>query len=155
MQVTFTPHRSLNSSRGVISEIDLMSEEESDIQLGLSDQGLTDDQCISICQEDKIISTKYLIVTFDKPTLLSFLIAGYLRCPVRPYVPNLLQCFKCQRFGHSQASSQRKSVCVQCGIEGHQSTECTSTPCCVNCKDAHPAYSRKCPAWEREKEIHR
>ncbi|XP_023232322.1 uncharacterized protein LOC111632186 [Centruroides sculpturatus] len=41
MEVTVTPHGSLNSSRGVISEVDLMSEEESDIQIGLSDQGVT------------------------------------------------------------------------------------------------------------------
>ncbi|XP_023217667.1 uncharacterized protein LOC111620055 [Centruroides sculpturatus] len=40
MEVTVTPHGSLNSSRGVISEIDLMSEDKSDIQIGLSDQGV-------------------------------------------------------------------------------------------------------------------
>ncbi|XP_023240956.1 uncharacterized protein LOC111639332 [Centruroides sculpturatus] len=38
-------------------------------------------------------------------------------------------------------------------MEDHNSTECKSTPCCVNCKDAHPSYSRKCPAWQREKEV--
>ncbi|XP_023210492.1 uncharacterized protein LOC111613378 [Centruroides sculpturatus] len=81
--------------------------------------------------------------------------AGYLRCPVRPYIPNPLRCFKCQRFGHSQTSCRGKSLCAQCGIEGHDSTECKSTPHCVNCKDAHPSYSRKCPAWQREKEIQR
>ncbi|XP_023232335.1 uncharacterized protein LOC111632191 [Centruroides sculpturatus] len=40
-------------------------------------------------------------------------------------------------------------------MEGHQSTECTTTLCYVNCKDAHPAYSRKCLAWQTEKEIQR
>ncbi|XP_023230407.1 uncharacterized protein LOC111630523 [Centruroides sculpturatus] len=90
----------------------------------------------------------------NKPTLPSFITAGYLRCPVRSYVPNPLRCFKC-RFGHSQTSCRGKSVCAQCGTEGHESTECTSTPCCVNCKDVHPSYSQKCPAWQREKEIQR
>ncbi|XP_023226914.1 uncharacterized protein LOC111627548 [Centruroides sculpturatus] len=155
IQVIITPHTSLNSSRGVISEIDLMCEDESDIQIGLSDQGVTAVRCISIRRDGKIIPTKHLIVTFNKPTLPSFLTAGYLRCSVRPYIPNSLRCFKCQRFGHSQTSCRGKSLCAQCGVEGHQSTECTSTPCCVNCKDAHPAYSRKCPAWQREKEIQR
>ncbi|XP_023237238.1 uncharacterized protein LOC111636263 [Centruroides sculpturatus] len=41
VQVTIIPHTSLNSSHGVISEIDLMSEDESDIQISLSDQGVT------------------------------------------------------------------------------------------------------------------
>ncbi|XP_067133882.1 uncharacterized protein [Centruroides vittatus] len=102
--VTITPHASLNSSRGVISEIDLMSEDESDIQIGLADQGVIAVRRISICRDGKLIPTKHLILTFGKPTLPSFVTAGYLRCPVRPYVPNPLRCFKCQRFGHSQTS---------------------------------------------------
>ncbi|XP_067141007.1 uncharacterized protein [Centruroides vittatus] len=155
MEITVTPHGSLNSSRGVISEIDLMSEDESDIQIGLSDQGVVAVRRISIRRDGKLIPTKHLILTFSKPTLPSFITAGYLRCSVRPYIPNPLRCFKCQRFGHSQTSCRGKSACAQCGTEGHDSTECKSTPCCVNCKDAHPAYSRKCPAWQREKEIQR
>ncbi|XP_023214617.1 uncharacterized protein LOC111618545 [Centruroides sculpturatus] len=92
---------------------------------------------------------------FNKPTLPSSVAAGYLCCPVHPYIPNPLRCFKCQRFGHSQTSCRGKSACAQYGKEDHDSTECTTTPCCINCKDAHPAYSRKCPAWQREKEIQR
>ncbi|XP_067133887.1 uncharacterized protein [Centruroides vittatus] len=155
MAISVTPHVSLNSSRGVISEFDLMSEEESDIQIGLSDQGVTSVRRISIRRDGKLIPTKHLILTFNNPALPSFVTAGYLRCAVRLYIPNPLRCFKCQRFGHSQTSCRGKSLCAQCGTEGHDSTECKSTPHCVNCKDAHPSYSRKCPAWQREKEIQR
>ncbi|XP_023212008.1 uncharacterized protein LOC111614874 [Centruroides sculpturatus] len=155
IKATITPHGSLNLSRGVISEIDLMSEDESDIQIGLSDQGVTAVRRISIHRDGKLIATKHLILTFNKSTLPSFITAGYLRCPVRPYVPNPLRCFKCQQFGHSQTSCRGKSVCAQCGTEDHVSTECKSIPCCVNCRDAHPSYSRKCPAWHREKEVQR
>ncbi|XP_067122119.1 uncharacterized protein [Centruroides vittatus] len=164
MEVTVTTHGSLNTSRGVISEIDLVSEDKSDIQIGLSDQGVVAVRRISIRRDGKLIPTKHLILTFNKPTLPSFITAGYLRCSVRPYIPNPLRCFKCQWFGHSQTSCQGKSACAQCGTEGHDSTECKSTcshifavhtACCVNCKDAYPAYYRKCPAWQREKEIQR
>ncbi|XP_023216845.1 uncharacterized protein LOC111619372 [Centruroides sculpturatus] len=155
MGVLVTPHGSLNSSRGVISESDLMSEDESDLLTGLSDQVVTNVRRISIHRDGRVIPTKHLILTFNKPTLPSVITAGYLCCPVRPYIPNPLRCFKCQRFGHSQASYCGKNVCAQCGDEGHESTECTCTPCCVNCKDSHPSYSRKCPAWQREKEIQR
>ncbi|XP_023210985.1 uncharacterized protein LOC111613864 [Centruroides sculpturatus] len=48
IQATITPHTSLNSSRGVISEIDLISQHETDIQIGLSDQGVTAVRQISI-----------------------------------------------------------------------------------------------------------
>ncbi|XP_023226158.1 uncharacterized protein LOC111626866 [Centruroides sculpturatus] len=152
MGILVTPHRSLNSSRGVISEYDLMSEDESDIQTGLLDQGVTSVRRISIRRDGKLIPTKHLILTFDNSTLPSFLTAEYLRCPVHPYIPNLLRCFKFQRFGHSQTSCRSKSLCAQCGTEGYNSTECKSTAQCVNCKDAHPAYSL-CPAWQREKDI--
>ncbi|XP_023222253.1 uncharacterized protein LOC111623784 [Centruroides sculpturatus] len=64
MEVTVTPHGSLNSFRGVISEVDLMSEDESDIQIGLSDQGVTAVRHISICRDGKLIPTKHLILTF-------------------------------------------------------------------------------------------
>ncbi|XP_023230164.1 uncharacterized protein LOC111630308 [Centruroides sculpturatus] len=113
--VTVTPHESLNSSRGVISEFHLMSEDESDIQIGLSDQGVTAVRRICIRRDGKLIPTKRLILIFNKPTLPSFVTAGYLRCPVCPYVSNPLRCFKCQRFGHSQTSCCGKSVCAQCG----------------------------------------
>ncbi|XP_023214039.1 uncharacterized protein LOC111616909 [Centruroides sculpturatus] len=101
LMVTITPHTNLNSSCGVISETDLMSENESDIQIGLSDQGVTDVRRISIRCDGKLIPTKHLILTFNKPTLPSSVAAGYLCCPVRPYIPNPLCCFKCQQFGHS------------------------------------------------------
>ncbi|XP_067128691.1 uncharacterized protein [Centruroides vittatus] len=153
MGILVTSHRSLKLSRGVISEFDLMSEDESDILIGLSDQGVTSVRCISIRRDGKLIPTKHLIFTFNNLTLPSFVTAGYLHCAVCPYIRNLLRCYKCQRFGHSQTSCQGKSLCSQCGTEGHNSTECKSTSHCVNCKDAHPAHSQKCPAWQREKEI--
>ncbi|XP_023227735.1 uncharacterized protein LOC111628223 [Centruroides sculpturatus] len=142
------------TSRGVISETDLMSEDESDIQIGLSDQGVTAVQRISIRRDSKLIPTKHLILTFNKLTLPSSVVAGYLCCPVRPYIPNPLRCFKCQRFGHSQISCRGKKAWAV-WHEDHESTECTSSPCCVNCKDLHSAYFRKCTAWQREKEIQR
>ncbi|XP_023210039.1 uncharacterized protein LOC111612975 [Centruroides sculpturatus] len=132
-----------------------MSEDESDIQIGLSDQGVTVVRCISIRRDGKLIATKHLILTFNKLTLPSFITAGYLRCPVCPYVPNPLRCFKCQQFGHSQTACRGKSICAQCGTEDHVSTECKSIPCCVNCRDAHSFYPWKCPAWQREKEVQR
>ncbi|XP_023229267.1 uncharacterized protein LOC111629598 [Centruroides sculpturatus] len=153
IMLTITPHTNLNSSRGVISETNLTSEDESDIHIGLSDQGVTAVRRILIRPDGKLIPTKHLILTFNKPRLPSSVAAGYLRCRVCPYIPNPLHCFKCQQFGHSQISCRGKKACAQYGNEDHKSTECTSSSCCVNCKDSHPAYSRKCTTWQREKEI--
>ncbi|CAL1267232.1 unnamed protein product [Larinioides sclopetarius] len=78
---------------------------------------------------------------------------AYINCPVRPYIPNPLRCFKCQKFGHSIGTCRGKETCGRCSEIGHNSKTCTSTPKCSNCKEDHPSYSRKCPLWVQEKEI--
>ncbi|XP_023219417.1 uncharacterized protein LOC111621493 [Centruroides sculpturatus] len=132
IEVTVTPHGSLNSSRGVISEIDLISEDESDIQISLSDQGVTAIRRISIRRDDKIFALSSL--------------------PLRSKSAALLQMPAVWTFTDILPRQKRMRTVWD---EDHVSTECKSTPCCVNCRDAHPSYSRKCPAWQREKEVQR
>ncbi|GFU65871.1 uncharacterized protein TNCV_5011691 [Trichonephila clavipes] len=105
-----TPHKSLNSSRGVISEPDF-------------------------------------------PKLPTTIKAGHLNCKIRPYIPNPLLCYKCQRFGHSQTSSRGQLTCSRYASVGHSSTDCTLEPKCVNCTESHPSNSKLCPKWKTEKDI--
>ncbi|GFT33193.1 probable RNA-directed DNA polymerase from transposon X-element [Trichonephila clavipes] len=77
----------------------------------------------------------------------------YLRCSVRPYIPNPLRCFQCQRFGHSKPTCRGKPTCARCGAVGHDSGECNGPEKCVNCKGDHPSYSRSCSTWNLDKEI--
>ncbi|GFU88294.1 uncharacterized protein TNCV_846871 [Trichonephila clavipes] len=79
--------------------------------------------------------------------------AGYLNCKIRPYVPNSLRCFKCQRFGHSQTSCRGQLICSRCASVGNASTDCTLVPKCVNCTQSHPSDSKLCPKWKLEKQI--
>ncbi|GFY19399.1 uncharacterized protein TNCV_4127861 [Trichonephila clavipes] len=102
--LTVTPHKSLNSCRGVISEPDLLSSSESKVLEELSDQGVTQVRRITIKKNSSLFPTKNLILTFNSPKLPSAIKAGYLNSKVRPYIPNPLRCFKCQSFGHSQTS---------------------------------------------------
>ncbi|GFU83962.1 uncharacterized protein TNCV_560881 [Trichonephila clavipes] len=120
-----TPHKSLNSCRGVISEPDLMSTSESEILDGFSDQGVIQVRRITIKKDNTNIPTKHLILTFNSPKLPSTIKAGYLNCKICPYIPNPLRCFKCQ-------SLEQK---------------------CVNCSEPHSSDSKLCPKWENEKEI--
>ncbi|GFW97204.1 putative RNA-directed DNA polymerase from transposon X-element [Trichonephila clavipes] len=78
---------------------------------------------------------------------------AYIRCPVRPYIPNLLRCFQCQRYGHSKNVCRGQPTCPRCGESGHDSADCKKKEQCLNCKGEHPAYSRSCPTWIIEKEI--
>ncbi|GFW43718.1 uncharacterized protein TNCV_4770671 [Trichonephila clavipes] len=102
--LTVTPHKSLNSCRGVISEPDNLCASEAEILEGLSDQGVTQVRSITILRDSTRLPTKHIILTFNSPKLPITIKAGYLNCKIRPYIPNPLRCFKCQRFGHSQTS---------------------------------------------------
>ncbi|GFW74713.1 putative RNA-directed DNA polymerase from transposon X-element [Trichonephila clavipes] len=148
-----TPHRTLNSCRGVISESDLLYASETEILEGLSDQGVTQVRRIKIKKDLSLFPTKNLILTFNSPKLPSNIKAGYLNCKVRPYIPNPLRCFKCQRFGHSQTSCRGQLTCSRCASVGHASTDCSQEPKCINCLQPHPSDSKICPKWKIEKQI--
>lgn len=151
--VHVSPHRTLNSSRGVISEQDLLFVTESEILENLRDQNIINVSRINIRKDNKIIPTKHIILTFDTPNLPQSIKAGYLNCPVRPYIPNPLWCFQCQRFGHSKASCRGAITCARCSSPGHESDNCTAPARCVNCGKDHPSYFKSCEKWKTEKEI--
>ncbi|XP_055936856.1 uncharacterized protein LOC129966457 [Argiope bruennichi] len=122
--VTITPHGSMNSSRGVITCGELFNVPLEEITEKLQNQGVTHVRRIAIRRDGQLQNTKHLILTFHSPKLRDSIKAGYMKLPVRPYIPNPLRCFKCQRFGHSK----------------------------TNCRE-HTSFSRDCPAWKLEKEI--
>jgi len=68
--------------------------------------------------------------------------------PAHRYNPQfqVVQCFKCQKFGH-HASKCRSlhEVCAKCS-EHHPTATCQSeTLRCAGCKQEHPAYHKDCP----------
>ncbi|GBM97899.1 hypothetical protein AVEN_228334-1 [Araneus ventricosus] len=151
--VTVSSHKSLNQSRGVISESEFQSDTEEEILECLKNQNVTSVKRICIKRDNKIIPTKHLILTFNVPVVPKYVLIAYINCPVKPYIPNPLRCFKCQKFGHSMTVCRGKETCGRCSEIGHNSKYCTSTPKCSNCKAEQPSYSRKCPRWVEEKEI--
>ncbi|GFT52187.1 uncharacterized protein TNCV_2530561 [Trichonephila clavipes] len=151
--VNIIPHKSLNTSRGVISETDLLTTSEAEILEGFSHQGVIQVRRITIKKDTAIIPTKHLILTFSSPTLPQTIKAGYLNCKIRPYIPNPLRCLKCQRFGHSQTSCRGQLTCSRCASVEHSSTDCTLEPKCVSYAQSHPSDSKICPKWNLEKQI--
>ncbi|GFX50938.1 uncharacterized protein TNCV_2732891 [Trichonephila clavipes] len=151
--LTVTPHKPLNSSRGDISESDLLCASEAEILKGGSDLGVTQVRRITMLRDSKRLPTKHIILTFNSPKLPTSIKAGYLNCKIRPYVPNPLRCFKCQRFGHSQTACRGKLTCSRCASVGHTSSDCSLELKCVNCSQPHSADSKLCPKLKTEKEI--
>ncbi|KAM7306859.1 zinc finger protein OZF [Ixodes scapularis] len=153
-KVSVTPHRTLNSCQGVISEDDLLESSEEEILEGLSGQGVVAVRRIFIRRDGQERPLKHLVLTFASTVLPENIKAGYLHCKVRPYIPNPRRCFKCQRYGHSSVTCRGKTTCAKCGATDHPADTCEGTLLkCVNCSGAHPTYSRACPKFQEEKKI--
>ena len=148
-------HLSLNTSKGVVrsSELSLCTLDE--LKSHLQNQGVTDIKRISIKRNDEIINTNTYIVTFNKSSLPKELKVGYNLIKVNPYIPNPLRCFNCQKFGHHETKCLKSPVCKKCGESGsgHIELSCNNPIKCANCQGNHPADSRDCLVWKREKEI--
>ena len=67
----------------------------------------------------------------------------------------ILQCKRCQRFGHSKNQCYRPFRCVKCGSD-HPTTSCIKTrdteATCANCEEKHPANYRGCMKYKQYKE---
>jgi hypothetical protein len=152
-EITVTPHRTLNTSRGVIRCRELRDCSDDDVLTNLTSQGVTEVKHIMSKRADKAEPTSTFILTFNTPTPPKDIRAAYMKIDVDPYIPNPLRCFKCQRFGHGKNFCNRNSVCARCGQEGHEDTDCQASAHCANCSGNHPAYSRDCPTWAKQREI--
>ncbi|GFT57516.1 putative RNA-directed DNA polymerase from transposon X-element [Trichonephila clavipes] len=154
--ITATPHKTLNSSKGVIYCPDLIPLPDSEIEEELASQGVEAVKRITSIKDGKTITSPLFILTFSKHTLPENILIGYLNIKIRPYIPNPLRCFRCQSYGHGTASCRGVATCNKCSSTEHASEACTTERRkCANCKGEHAAYSKICPKWQQEKEIQR
>lgn len=67
----------------------------------------------------------------------------------------ILQCKRCQRFGHCKNQCLRPHRCVKCG-DDHATSVCIKTPdtdaTCANCQEKHPANYKGCAKYKQYKE---
>ena len=151
--IKVTPHRWLNSCKGVIRCRDLRDCSDEEVLEALHHEGVTQLKHIHTKKNGTTIPTNTFVVTFNKSVLPKSVKAAYLQIAVEPFIPNPLRCFNCQKFGHGTSSCNHKPVCVRCGVEDHCETDCHEQPRCINCSGPHPAFSRDCPEWIRQRAI--
>lgn len=84
---------------------------------------------------------------------------GWRQCNIYEH-HNIMQCFKCYRFGHQANVCKNGTTCSKCSEE-HSSSVCQSTEFkCINCSiskvklnmnlnASHTAYDRECPCYVR------
>ena len=137
IEVKASPHRSLNTSKGVIRDYgrDLYDMSEAEIVKELADQGVEGVSRFILKKDDREIKTNTYFVTFATSSPPEKLRIGYYFVEVKRYIPNPLRCFQCQEFGHSKKFCKKNLRCWRCGKEGHDGNDCSSeSKCCVNCK---------------------
>ncbi|KAJ8043222.1 hypothetical protein HOLleu_10217 [Holothuria leucospilota] len=151
--IQVTPHRSLNSSKGVIRCPDIKNCSDEEILDNLASQHVSHLYRISVLREGVRKPTGTFILTFTTPKPPTTLKIGYFQVRVEVYIPNPVRCFNCQRYGHFKTNCSRAATCEKCGQEGHAGDTCEGAPHCVNCQGCHPANSKNCPKWVEEKQI--
>ncbi|XP_053372887.1 uncharacterized protein LOC128546416 [Mercenaria mercenaria] len=113
------PHRTLNSTRGVIRCPDLAGVSETEIVKELTAQHVTAARRIKIKKLGKEIHINTIILTFGIPFLPSVINIGYLRTNFTIYIPNPLQCYNCFKFGHNENTCKAEHICPKCCRDGY------------------------------------
>ena len=144
--VAVTAHKSLNSSKGVVTNWELARTDPEEIKENVP--MITDVQRIVVKRNNTEIKTNTLILTFNTPKIHDSLKICYLNIPVSQYVPNPIRCYKCQRFGHVTSKCKHNEVCARCSATGHKDDTCTRT-----CEENHALYNKKCSFYKREFDI--
>ena len=155
LKCSVTPHSSLNTSKGIIRCPALSRVTSDDIKEGMVEQGVTDVRRITVRRDGETKLTNTYVLTFNSPNLPTVVKIGFMQVKVDVYIPNPLRCYHCQVFGHHENKCGRYAVCCNCGEPEHcaPSGVCDKPAKCVNCSGNHPANSKQCPQWEKEKKI--
>ena len=120
----------------------------------MGEQGVTDVRRSSVFRDGAKKTTNTFVFTFNSPVLPSVVKIGFMQVKVDVYIPNPLRCYQCQVFGHHENKCGRQAICVNCSMPEHCPVgQCQRPAKCVNCSGEHPANSKQCPAWEKEKKI--
>lgn len=85
-----------------------------------------------------------LKLIFNEPNIPEFVYINYQRFNVRPYKEKPLQCYKCQRYGHTSSNCNGQERCVVCA-GNHRLQDCPKQEvCCANCGQQHTASFSGC-----------
>ena len=98
MKIKTHPHRSLNTSKGVVRSPELSTCTIEEIKHIVEKQLVTDIKRISMKKSNQIIDTNSYILMFNSPKPPSKLKIGYIIVKVNTYIPCPLRCYNCQKF---------------------------------------------------------
>ncbi|KAK5641824.1 hypothetical protein RI129_010371 [Pyrocoelia pectoralis] len=139
-------------SKGVVYCRDLLNCTIDEIKENLKSQGVVDVRRIRTRRDGEFTDTANHILTFNVTKLPRVIQAAFYPLQVRPYIPNPLRCFNCQRFGHSSVNCKHDKRCV-CGKPTHEGLWCDEPIVCPNCQGPHKAIAKICAVYKQELKI--
>ncbi|CAG9829823.1 unnamed protein product [Diabrotica balteata] len=102
----------------------------------------------------ELLPTMAVIVTFKGQMIPKQVVIEKIIYDVEIYVPRVIQCRQCMRYGHVSAQCRGNVRCGKCGNE-HETNSCNSQlTSCILCRGSHEATDRKnCEEFHRQKQI--
>ena len=102
MKCTVTPHKSLNTSKGIVRCPALSKQSCEHILEFMGEQGVTDVCRINVHLDGVLKPTNTFVFTFDSPVLPANVKIGFIQAKFDVYIHNPLRCYKCQVFDHHE-----------------------------------------------------
>ena len=106
--------------------------------------------------DNEWIDSTSLKITFTGNKIPEAVTIGYSLYRIRHFVGLPLQCYKCQRLGHTAIGCKSQVRCLLCGGP-HSKNECEIKDItqykCSNCKGPHRANSNDCAIYKMAKQI--
>jgi len=100
--------------------------------------------------------TANVVLAFDGDELPKVINIGCLVYKVKPYIPPVIVCTRCQNFGHNPSRCTAQERCVRCATIGHGIMQCPikdkpQEAKCVRCGGNHSAAYKGCAKYKEVK----
>ena len=113
LKCSVTPHKSLNTSKGIVQCPALIRQSNEHILEFMEEQGVTDVCRINVHRDGVLKPTNTFVFTFNTPKLPTVVKIGFIQAKVDVYVPNPLRFYQCQVFGHHENKYGRAGFIYQ------------------------------------------
>ena len=110
LKCTVTPHKSLNTSKGIVRCPALSKQSCEHILEFMGEQDVTDVRRINVHRDGVLKPTNTFVFTFDSPVLPAIVRIGFIQAKVDVYIPNPLRYYKYQVFGHHENKFVRQAI---------------------------------------------
>ena len=123
---------------------------EMKIKMELQAQGVVEVHRVTVKRDTEKVPTDTLFLTFNTPDLPEEITVSYLKAL---FVPNLMHCFNCDKYGHTSQRCKVAAKCPGCGKDKDEG-QCEGPKLCSNCNGPHTSSAKDCPVWQKEEIQH-